>query len=219
MQRPHVVEACHVAAIALLALGGVLVSGCATTKVQAQWSDPQFAERSLRGERVLIVCSAEEAAIKRICQEELRTQVAASDATPVTDPAVDNLAAGQGPASEETLAAARSAGAKAVLAATVAPDAMIVNPGPTIGIGIGGFGGSGGWGSGTAVGGGVGVSMPVGGAGVNRAYGANLVLTDVATGRMMWTSKVTTRASQDVNAQIGALAKTGVAAAHSAGLF
>jgi hypothetical protein len=219
MQHPHIVEARYLAAIALLALGGVLVAGCASTKIQAQWADPQFAERSLRGEQVLIVCTAEEAAIKRICQEELRAQVSASGATPVTAPEADNLTPGQGPASEPTLAVARSMGAKAVLAATVAPDAMIVNAGPTIGIGVGGFGGSGGWGSGTAVGGGVGVSMPVGGYGVNRAYGANLVLTDVATGRLMWTSKVTTRASQDLNAQIGALAKVGVTAAQSAGLF
>jgi hypothetical protein len=54
---------------------------------------------------------------------------------------------------------------------------------------------------------------------VNTAYGANLVLTDVATGKMMWTSKVITPASQNVNAQIGALAKVGVTAAQSAGLF
>jgi hypothetical protein len=219
MQNRCAVEARYLAAAAVLALSGILVSGCASTKVQAQWTDPQFAERSLRGARVLIVCSAEEAAIKQVCREELRAQLTVLGAMPVTSTQADNLPAGPGPAEEQTLAAARSMGAMAILAATIAPDAVIVNAGPTIGIGVGGFGGSGGWGSGTAVGGGVGVSMPVGGAGVNRAYGANLVLTDVATGRLMWTSKVTTRASQDVNAQIGALAKTGVTAAQSAGLF
>ncbi len=211
------IETRYLAAAVSLVLSGVLAAGCASTKVQAQWADPQFADHTLRGERVLIVCGAEEAAIKRICQEELRAQVSALGATPVTGSEADNLTPGQGSAAEQTLAVARSLKAKAVLASIVAPEAMIVNPGPTIGIGVGG--GSGGWGGGTSVGGGVGVSVPVGGAGVNTAYGANLVLTDVATGKMMWTSKVTTPASQNVNAQIGALVKVGVTAAQSAGLF
>ena len=63
------------------------------------------------------------------------------------------------------------------------------------------------------------VSVPVGGAGVSTGYAANMVLTDVATGRVMWTSKVTAPASLDVNAQIGQLAKAGVEAAQKAGLF
>ena len=203
----------------LCALGGLLIGGCASTNIQAQWTDPQFADHSLRGAKVLVVCNANETAIKRICEDQLSAQVAASGATPVTGPGSDNPTAGAAPITPELLAAARSAEAKAILTSTIAPDATIVNPGPTVGFGIGGFGGSGGWHGGGGVGTSVGVSMPVGGGRVNTAYAANMVLTDVASGRMMWTSKVTAPASKDVGAQIGKLAKTGVDAAQKAGLF
>jgi hypothetical protein len=113
--------------------------------------------------------------------------------------------------SEATLSAAREAGARAVLTSRIAPDATVVSPRPSIGIGVGSWGGS--------VGSSVGVSVPVGGERVNTAYGADLVLTDVASGRMMWTSKITTPASRDVNAQLAKLAKSGVDAAKQAGLF
>ncbi len=212
-RAPHVVAAC-----ALLALGALLTSGCASTRVQAQWTDPQFADHSLRGAKVFIVCNAKETAIKRTCEDQLAAQVAASGATPVTGPGSDNPTGGTAPITHEMLASARSAGAKAILSSTIAPEATVVNPGPTVGLGVGGFGGSGGWHSG-GVGGSVGIAVPVGAGQVNTSYAANLVLTDVASGQMMWTSKVTAPASQDVGAQIGELAKTGIAAAQKAGLF
>jgi hypothetical protein len=81
---------------------------------------------------------------------------------------------------------------------------------------MGSFGGGAGGGG---VGAGVGVAVPVGNARVSTAYAANLVLTDVATGRMMWTSKVTTAASQDVAGQMEKLAQTGVEAVQKAGML
>jgi xanthosine utilization system XapX-like protein len=36
-----------VTVVALLGLCGLLVGGCASTAIQAQWADPQFAGRSL----------------------------------------------------------------------------------------------------------------------------------------------------------------------------
>jgi hypothetical protein len=206
-------------AAAVCVLGGLLIGGCASTNIQAQWTDPEFADHALRGAKVLVVCNANEASIKRICQDQLSAQVAASGATPVSGSGSDSPAAGAAPITPELLAAARSAEAKAILSSTIAPDATIITPGPTVGFGIGGFGGSGGWHSGGGVGTSVGVSMPVGGGGVTTAYAASMVLTDVASGRMMWTSKVTAPASKDVGAQIGKLAKTGVEAAQKAGLF
>lgn len=216
MPDPNMLERRGIAAAAVLALSGLLVAGCASTKIQAQWTDPQFAGHPLRGEKVLVVCDAYEITIKRICRDQLSAQVAAAGATPVAGAESDNLPAGPGPLNEKTLAAARSLGAKAILGATVAPEATVVSPGPTIGIGVGGFGGSGGW---SGVGGSVGVSVPVGGSRVNTAYAASMVLTDAATARMMWTGKVTTPASQNINAQIAGLAKVGVEAAQKAGLF
>ena len=191
------------------------LGGCATTTVNAEWTDPQFAGRSLRGERVLVVCDANDTVVRRICQDRLAAQVSAAGATPVAGADTAGLTAGPPPANDKTLAAARRAGAKAILAATVAPDATVVSGGSSVSFGIGGWGGSGGGVSG----GGVGVGVPVGGGRVDTAYGANLALTDVGTVRVMWTSKVTAPASQNISMQIDEIAKVGVGAARSAGFF
>ncbi len=200
-------------AAALLGASGCLIAGCASTRVNAEWADPQFAGRSLRGARVLVVCDANDTAVRRICQEQLAAQVKAAGATPVSGQA--DLTVGPPPANDKTIAAARSAEAKAILGARVGPDATVVNPGPSISFGIGGFGGS----RGGVTGGGVGIGMPVGGAQVETAYGADLTLTDVETVRLMWTGKVTSPASGNVNTQLGELARVGIEAAGRAGFF
>ena len=200
-----------VARFAVLALPAMLSAGCASTDIQAQWTDPEFANRSLQGATVLVDCDAHETALRRICREQLSQQLRAAGAVPVVSDGAEGAADAPGKVSEATLSAAREAGARAVLTSRIAPDAMVVSPRPSIGIGVGSWGGS--------VGSSVGVSVPVGGERVNTAYGADLVLTDVASGRMMWTSKVTTPASRDVNAQLAKLAKSGVDAAKQAGLF
>jgi len=173
-------------------------------------------ERTVRGERVLVVCDANDTAVRRICQDQLAAQVAQSGATPVAGSETDGLTAGPPPANDKTLAAARRAGAKAILAGTVAPDATVVSGGSGISFGIGGFGGSGG---GTVSGGGVGIGIPIGGGQVETAYGANLALTDVGSVRLMWTSKVTAPASRNINVQMSEIAKVGIGAARSAGFF
>ena len=84
-------------------------------------------------------------------------------------------------------------------------------PRPQVGFGVGSWGGS--------VGTSVGVSVPVGQQRVNTAYTADMVLTDVASGKIMWTSTISTPASSNVNAQLADLAKSGVEAAKKAGVF
>jgi hypothetical protein len=207
------------AAVALLGLYGLLIGGCASTAIQAQWSDPQFAGRSLRGATVLVVCDASAAAIKRICQDQIAARIATSAARPVTAPEVDFLTAEDGQMADKVFAAARRVGANAIWGSIIAPDATVVSPGPTVGFGLGGFGSSGGrhrWGG---VGGGVGVTVPVGGERVNTAYAADMTLTDVETERLMWTSKITTPASQDIAEQVAKLAQAGVKAAQQAGFL
>jgi len=204
-------------AFAILLAGGALqVAGCASNNIQAQWSDPEFAGHSLHGEKVLVVCDARETAIRRVCQDRMTARLAASGVVPVASPDAEKLAPETAGANDAVMATARSSGAKAVWRSTVAPDATVGTPGPTLGFGMGGFGGSG---YGGGVGAGVGVGVPVGPDRVEIAYGANLVLTDIETGRVMWTSKVTTPASRDVNAQIDNLAQTGVEAAQKAGML
>jgi hypothetical protein len=193
-------------------LGLLLLAGCATTQVGAQWSDPAFRGQTLRGARLLVVCDAPDPAMQRICQDELSARVQGLGATPVQAP--DGSATGRQPAVQQLLAAARVAGAKAVFSASVLPDATVVNPGPTVSIGLGGFGGYH-----SGVSGGVGIAMPAGGGSVSTGYAANGTLTDVASGRMMWTAKATTPAQADLNAQLAELARAVVGSAQQAGLF
>jgi hypothetical protein len=200
----------------LLACGAFQLSGCASNNIQAQWSDPAFAGHSLHGEKVLVVCDARETAIRRVCQDRMTARLAASGVVPVTSPDTEQLTPDAAGANGGIIATARSSGAKAVWRSTVAPDATVGTPGPTVGFGMGGFGG--GWGGG-GVGAGVGVGVPVGPDRVETAYGANLVLTDIESGKVMWTGKVTTPASRDVNGQIDKLAQTGVEAAQKAGML
>jgi hypothetical protein len=207
------------AAVAWLVLYGLLSGGCASTTIQAQWTDPRFTGQSLRGEKVLVVCNASAAAITRICQDQLAAQVAAAAAMPVVVSDADYLVAEGGQITDNALTTARREGAKAILVSIITPDTTVVRPGPTVGFGFGGFGGTGGWYRSSGIGAGVGVSVPVGAERIHTAYAANMSLTDVDTGRLMWSSTVTTPASQDITAQVNKLAKAGVEAAQQAGIL
>jgi hypothetical protein len=199
-------------------LGPALLAGCATTQVNVQWTEPEFKGRSLRGEKVLVVCDAPDVATQRVCQEQVAARIAAAGGTPVISQNA-GLTAGPPPTNDATLVAARGAGAKAIFGVTVGADVTVVNPGPSVGIGIGGFGGSGGYRGGTVSGGSVGIGFPIGGGQATTGYAANMVLTDAATVKLMWSSKVTTPASSNVTAQMGELARVGVEAARGAGFF
>jgi hypothetical protein len=207
------------AAVTLLVLGGFLGGGCASTTVQAQWVDPSFAGQSLRGATVLVLCDASDAALTRLCKDHLAGQVVAAGATPIVAPDVALLTAEGGRLPDIVFEGARQAGAKAIVAVTIAPDATVASPGPTIGVGFGGFSSAGGWHRSSGIGTGVGVAVPVGAESVTTAYGAHLTLTDVATGRLMWASKVTTPASSDIAEQVGKLVQAGREAAQQAGFF
>jgi hypothetical protein len=61
--------------------------------------------------------------------------------------------------------------------------------------------------------------MPVGSPGVNTAYAAEMTLTEVASGKLIWTSTAASRASSNDEAQVAGLAKAGVNAAKGAGIF
>lgn len=80
-------------------------------------------------------------------------------------------------------------------------------------LGIGGFG------FGRNVGGGVGVAAPIGGGEVSNGYAANGRITDVASGRLMWTARASAPPSSDLNAQLADLSKSVMDAASNAGLF
>ncbi len=197
---------------ATVACAALLLAGCASTRLDAQWADPQLTTGTpLRGARVLVVCESQDQVLRRVCQDQVGAQLVTAGAMPVAAPDVGDAAnsAPGGPA--PYLAAARAANAKAVLVTAIAPNNSVAKPGFTLGVGLGGFGGG--------VGGGVGVSVPMGGTKVETGYAANTSITDVASGRLMWTARASEPASSDVNTQVAALAKTVVAGAVKAGLF
>ena len=188
-----------------------LLVGCAaTTQLDAQWSDPSAGTGFLRGARVLVACDAYEVVVRQICQDRLAAEVVARGATPVF------LAPGFPVASDRSvdaqlLPAAREAGAKAMMVMTVAVAAHDVSQPFQIGIGGFGFGSSGSAG--------VGVSAPVGGGRVTSGYSANGRVTDVSSGRLVWTAKATAPPSSDIDAQMSELSRTVLAAADKSGLF
>jgi hypothetical protein len=193
------------------AVVATLLVGCASTpQLDAQWSDASLGAGFLRGARVLVACDAYEVVVRQICQDQLAAEVVARGATPVflapgypvaTDRSVD----------AQLLPAAREAGAKAMMVMTVAVAVQDVSQPFQIGIGGFGFGSSGSAG--------VGVSAPVGGGRVTSGYSANGRLTEVLTGRLVWTAKATAPPSSDINAQMSDLSKLVLGAADKAGLF
>ena len=194
------------------AVCAVLLAGCATTQVDAQWRSVELPASYLRNATVLVNCETGEEVVKRICEDQLgadlrargvRVIVAAPGALPVGAPV--------GPTDAQYLPLARDNGAKAVFSVSVGLASQSVSQGLSIGIGGFGFGRGGG--------GGVGVSAPIGGGQVSQGYAANGRVTDVASGRLMWTARASSPPSSDVNQQFTELSRSVLDAAGSAGLF
>jgi hypothetical protein len=199
------------AVVRLGAAALVLLAGCASgPQLEAQWRDPSAAPSLLRGARVLVACDAYELVIRQICQDQLASEVVARGATPVFVPP-DQLIATDRSIDAQLLPAARAAGANALLVVTVAVAVQDVSPGFTIGFGSASYGRSGSAG--------VGVSAPVGGGRVTSGYSANGRVTEVSSGRLVWTAKATSPPSGDVNTQMAELSRAVLGAAEHAGLF
>jgi hypothetical protein len=169
------------------------VSGCATTHMAAEWMNKDYAGQSLRGQRVLVVCQAPDPTVQRLCEDELANGLNSRGATAVRPAAgTPSEAAPTAPTPPSAYAeAAKAAGAVAVLSMTVQPDSTVVNPGPTIGIGVGGgsFSG-GGWGRGGSFGGvGTSVGFPVGAGTVQQGFAASTNLVDAANGQIVWSGR------------------------------
>lgn len=192
----------------------VLLSACATTRMDAQWTNPDYQGRNVRGASVLVACEAQDLTLQRICEDQLAAAVTARGAKPTLNSQLS--AAASPPAGNDPyLAAAKRVGARAIVRMTLSSGMPVaVDSGPSIGIGIGGFGGSSG-----RVGGGVGIGVPIGGARVSQAYGAETALIDPSNGATMWSGRASSSTSQNVTGQVTELAQTTVEALHSTGLL
>jgi hypothetical protein len=188
----------------------LLLAGCAGSQLVAQWNDPQFAGQPPRGAKVMVACQAPELTLRRLCIDRMTEQLLTAGVQPV--PAPDPA-----PPDEATLLrVAQSAGAVALWRTTISPEVAAVAPSPSIGIGIGGFGG--GYRSGGGVG--IGMSAPIGGGGpAQTGYGASAALSDVASGRLMWSGRASASPSSDVNQQLAKMSAQLLEGARQSGLF
>ncbi|MFO1219945.1 MAG: hypothetical protein U1E89_16380 [Burkholderiaceae bacterium] len=191
--------------------GAALLAGCASTQLDAQWVDPQLSPGLLRGARVMVACEAHEVVLKQICQDQLAAELSARGGTPVPLADTGSPGPGRAPLSDAALAAARAAGAKAVLVHAVTVADVASGGGMSVSIGGMSIGGGGGVG--------VGVSVPVGTPRSHSGYAIESRLTDAASGRVLLTAKASARPSADVNAQIAELTKAVFAAADQAKAF
>lgn len=211
------------ARLALAVLGAALSVGCASTRVDAQWVDPQVRSGPLAGAKVLVECLAADLTLRQLCSEQMALQLSQRGAVPLTlnpPTLLDETTAPQSDAA--LLDKARSWGAQAILRASVSPEVLVASPGPSIGVGVGGFsGGSGYYGrGGGGLGVGMGVGFPLGGSGtVNTGYAAKGALTDVASGRPFWSANASTPATANVGEQVTLLTQALVESAAQAGLF
>ena len=189
-------------------------AGCASgPQLAAQWTDPQLGTQSafLRASRVLVACDVADLTVRQICQDRVAAEISARGATPVF-PGPDTLIATDRSIDGQLLAAAKGANAKALMVLTLTPAVTEVSQGFQIGIGGFGYGGGGG-------GVGVGVSAPVGGGRVTMGYAATGRVTDVGSGKLVFSASASTSPSSDLDMQLSELSKTVFGAADKSGLF
>lgn len=199
------------AAAALLA--AVVAAGCASTRIDGQWSDPTFAARSLRGQTVLVSCRAPDSTLARICEARIADELREAGAKPVLASVPVEAAGGN----EAVARAARAAGARSAVAASVTVAGVTQAAfGPSLGFGFGGGFGGGRGGIGF---GGIGMSVPLGGVRPQTAYAMGQAVVDAESGREMWSVRATSPNTDDAGVQVADLARATVGAMRDSGLF
>lgn len=196
-----------------LLMAATLLAACATPQMEAQWRDPQYAARSMQGRAVLVVCRGFDVTLERICEDRLAADAQAIGVRVVRSELPRDAVAFPAP-NDALLRAARAVRADAILAMALERSyAAGTSSGSSVGIGVGG--GSGGWGGG--VGGTVGITLPVGGTGPALASGASL--TDVVTGKLVWSGRARGSGAVGEPAQVGELTRITTEALRGSGLF
>lgn len=194
----------------------VLLTACATTRMDAQWSNPEYKGRNVQGASVLVACEAQDLTLQRICEDQLAAAVSARGAKATLNSQLSAAASAPG-GNDPYVAAAKRVGAKAIVRMTLgATQPVAVDSGPRIGIGVGG--GSGGYGGG-GTSGGIGIGFPIGGARVAQLFGAETALIDSSNGATMWSGRASSSTSQDLTGQITELAQVTAEALKGAGLL
>ena len=191
------------------------IAGCASNRVDAEWTDP--AQRghvvSLRGASVLIACEAPDVAVRNICQERFAAQVASRGSRPVFVPSEAPIYSDRA-LDPQLLPGAREANAGAVLVITLRPVAT-EDDRSSVSFGIGGFG----FGGRSGGGGALGLTTPIGEGHVATGFSANGRVTDVASGRLVWSATAAASPSENLDAQLDQLSRSLLDSASRSGLF
>jgi hypothetical protein len=183
--------------------------------MDAQWSNPEYKGRSVKGASILVACEAQDLTLQRICEDQLAAAVSAQGAKATLNSQL-SPATGAPTGNDPYVAAAKRVGAQAIVRMTLGAGQPVAVDGPRIGIGVGG--GSGGYGGGGAAGG-IGIGFPIGGSRVTQAFGAETALIDPSNGATMWSGRASSSTSQDVTGQITELAQVTAEALKGAGLL
>lgn len=115
----------------------LLLYGCASSSLVAQWSDPQFAGQPPRGAKVMVVCQAQDFTTRRICADRMSERLLTLGMQPISAPDADGAKTDHA----TLLLGARNVGATALLRTSIAPEATAISTAPSFNIGIGGFSG------------------------------------------------------------------------------
>jgi hypothetical protein len=205
---------------ATLALTAVAVlAGCASTRLETEWRDPQYTGPPLVGNKVLVVCRVPDETLRRVCEDQWAMQLGTRGVTALRSYSLPGFPAGGAATAEQVQAALRSSGAIAVtntdLGFSVVP---VVRPAPVVGVGVGGgaWGGGGGFSTG-----GIGISLPIGGgvAQPAQSIAATTGVTSARTNALIWSGTATSPASSNASAQVSDLIATTVDAIGKSGLL
>jgi len=197
--------------VALFA-GAVLLAGCATAQMEAQWRDPQAGAGSIQGKAVLVMCRGLDLTLERICEDRLAADAQAAGIHVVRSELPRDVAVGA-EADNALLGSALAAGADAVLLMRLQWSSAAGSPsGGSVGVGVGA--GRGTWG-GTS--GAIGITLPIGDLWPALAAGASL--TDATSGKLLWSGRTRGSGAMNEPAQVGELSRLTIEALSASGLF
>jgi hypothetical protein len=181
----------------LAALFALFIAGCATTHLDSQWSSPDFVNNKITG-KLLVVGVSRDDTVRRLYEDEMTAQLASRGLTTVRSYELipGPLVLGGNTA---LLKAARDAGANTILSSVVVArehvDRVISDPMPRYGMNFDGW---------------YGYYWPY--AYVRTEirsfdrYTVGTSLTDVATGKIMWSARTQTENVDHVDREIKAFA-------------
>ena len=198
------------AGLALLLVLASLLIGCATTRIDAQWKNPAFAGRPVQGP-VLVAGLTRDTTLRRLYEDALAAQLGQRGLAALKS--YDELPDfGDETSNERLLQAARAAGAGAVLSTRVIgyEQRVWVDPMPAWGWGYPGW---------------YGYRWPYayypypGAVSSYERYIASTSLTDVSSGKEVWTARSSTDLPGKVDREVQALAQEIVDGLGKAGLL